>query len=75
LLIFRGFIPKSWAKLQQKLWRVTYDFAYCEDMSEKSKEQVRQDKRAAALRDNLKKRKALKKAEAAKAADAQAKDE
>lgn len=44
-------------------------------MSEKSKEQVRQDKRAAALRDNLKKRKALKKAEAAKAADAQAKDE
>jgi hypothetical protein len=59
------------------LWHVTHDFAYCDFMSQNSKEQERQDKRAAALRDNLKKRKALKKAEAvkAKAASDKAKDE
>ncbi|MCB1650685.1 MAG: hypothetical protein KDI46_01390 [Alphaproteobacteria bacterium] len=58
-------IPKAGAKLQQNVWPVTPDFAYCgvmpEKSSVKSRKQDKLDKRAAALRANLRKRKAPKK--------------
>ena len=63
------FIPNVSGKLHQKIWRVTPVFVYAGGIMSNKQKQDKLDKRAAALRENLSKRKPVKKKPAEKKKD------